>query len=214
MDGIDLSGSALIISTMAEDDAKCNLAALKDEGEIKVEEGVNLLSSIKLSEDLAKLLKVNAIKLRGTCNETFTNMSMNAALDLNIPMGSSVTMKEVVFGLRLGTVNPIELSLGGRIEAQVGKDLLGFNASFSFAPVDQKDQVEFFMAALRKENGAMMNGKLGPDGKSDLPEWTNPFGIPGVGLRKIGGNAGIDFKKSHPHQLTRFNRCSKIRYGI
>lgn len=194
MDGIDLSGSALIISTMAEDDAKCNLAALKDEGEIKVEEGVNLLSSIKLSEDLAKLLKVNAIKLRGTCNETFTNMSMNAALDLNIPMGSSVTMKEVVFGLRLGTVNPIELSLGGRIEAQVGKDLLGFNASFAFAPVDQKIKGEFFMAALKKESGAMMNGKLGPDGKSDLPEWTNPFGIPGVGLRKIGVNAGIDFK--------------------
>lgn len=194
MDGIDLSGSALIISTMAEEDAKCNLAALKDEGEIKVEEGVNLLSSIKLSEDLAKLLKVNAIKLRGTCNETFTNMSMNAALDLNIPMGSSITMKEVVFGLRLGTVNPIELSLGGRIEAQVGKDLLGFNASFAFAPVDQKINGEFFMAALRKENGAMQSGKLGPDGKSDLPEWTNPFGIPGVGLRKIGVSAGIDFK--------------------
>jgi hypothetical protein len=194
MDGIDLSGTALIISTLADEDAKCNLSALKDEGDIKVEEGVNIFSSIKLSDDLAKLLKVNAVKLKGTCNETFTNMSMQAALDLSIPMGQSITMKEVVFGMRLGTVNPIELTIGGKIEAKVGNDLLGFNASFGFAPIDQKISGEFFMAALQKQGSGMVTGKKGADGKSDLPEWTNPFGIPGVGLRKLGVSAGLDFK--------------------
>ena len=190
MDGIELSGTALIISTLADDDAKSNLSALKDEGDIKVEQGVNLFSSIKLSNDLAKLLKVNAIKLRGTCNETFTNMSMNASLDLNIPMGSSITMKEVVFGMRLGTVNPIELTIGGKIEAQIGNDLVGFNASFGFAPVDQKISGEFFMNALKKQNAALVTAKS----KDELPEWTNPFGIPGVGLRRLGVSAGLDFK--------------------
>ncbi|MBK6383964.1 MAG: hypothetical protein IPF69_10970 [Chitinophagaceae bacterium] len=194
MDGIDLSGTALIISTLADEDAKCNLSALKDEGDIKVEEGVNIFSSIKMSDDLAKLLKVNAIKLKGTVNETFTNMSMQAALDLNIPMGDNITMKEVVFGTRLGTINPIEFSIGGKIEAKIGEDLVGFNASFAFAPIDQKISGEFFMAALQKKNASMVAGNLGPDGKSDLPEWTNPFGIPGVGLRKLGVNAGLDFK--------------------
>ena len=194
MDAIELSGTALIISTLADEDATSNLSALKEEGEIKIEQGVNLFSSIKLSEDLAKLLKVNAIKLKGTCNETFTNMSMNAALDLSIPMGSSITMKEVVFGMRLGTVNPIELTIGGKIEATIGSDLVGFNASFGFAPVDQKIKGEFFLAALKKGNSALLTGKPGPDGKSDLPEWTNPFGIPGVGLRKLGVSAGLDFK--------------------
>ena len=150
MDGIELSGTALIISTLADDDATSNLSALKDEGDIKVEQGVNLFSSFKLSADLAKLLKVNAIKLKGTCNESFTNMSMNAALDLSIPMGSSITMKEVVFGMRLGTVNPIELTIGGKIEAKIGADLVGFNASFGFAPIDQKIKGEFFMNALKK----------------------------------------------------------------
>jgi hypothetical protein len=194
MDAITLSGTALIISTLADEDAKCNLSALADEGEIKVEEGVNIFSSIKLSDDLAKLLKVNQVKLKGTVNETFTNMSMQAALDLSIPMGQNITMKEVVFGTRLGTVNPIEFSIGGKIEAKIGEDLVGFNASFSFAPIDQKISGEFFMAALKKGNGAMLTGKLGPDKKSDLPEWTNPFGIPGVGLRKLGVSAGLDFK--------------------
>ena len=194
MDAIELSGTALIISTLADDDAKSNLSALKNEGDIKVEQGVNIFSTIKMSDDLAKLLKVNAIKLKGTCNETFTNMSMQAALDLNIPMGQSITMKEVVFGMRLGTVNPIELTIGGKIEAKVGNDLLGFNASFGFAPIDQKISGEFFMAALKKGNDAMLTGKKGVDGKSDLPEWTNPFGIPGVGLRKLGVSAGLDFK--------------------
>lgn len=194
MDAIDLSGTALIISTLAEDDAKCNLSALKDEGEIKVEEGVNIFSTVKLNADLSKLLKVNAIKLKGTVNETFTNMSMNASLDLSIPMGQNITMKEVVFGTRLGTINPIEFSIGGKIEAKIGEDLVGFNASFAFAPIDQKISGEFFMAALQKKNASMQTGKLGTDGKSDLPEWTNPFGIPGVGLRKLGVSAGLDFK--------------------
>lgn len=47
MDGIDLSGTALIISTLADEDAKCNLSALKDEGDIKVEEGVNIFLLLK-----------------------------------------------------------------------------------------------------------------------------------------------------------------------
>ncbi|MEO7983592.1 MAG: hypothetical protein ABI688_05895, partial [Bacteroidota bacterium] len=66
--------------------------------------------------------------------------------------------------------------------------------SFGFAPIDQKISGEFFMAALQKKNAAMVIGKKGADGKSDLPEWTNPFGIPGVGLRKLGVSAGLDFK--------------------
>ena len=190
MDGIELSGTALIISTLADDDATSNLSALKDEGDIKVEQGVNLFSSFKLSADLAKLLKVNAIKLKGTCNESFTNMSMNAALDLSIPMGSSITMKEVVFGMRLGTVNPIELTIGGKIEAKIGADLVGFNASFGFAPIDQKIKGEFFMNALKKQNATLVTAKT----KDELPEWTNPFGMPGVGLRRMGVSAGLDFK--------------------
>jgi len=194
MDAIELSGTALIISTLADDDAKCNLTALKDEGEIKVEQGVNIFSTVKMNADLAKLLKVNALKLKGTVNETFTNMSMNASLDLSIPMGQYIVMKEVVFGTRLGTINPIEFSIGGKIEARIGQDLVGFNASFAFAPIDQKISGEFFMAALQKKGAAFATGKLGADGKSDLPEWTNPFGVPGVGLRKLGVSAGIDFK--------------------
>lgn len=190
MDGIDLSGTALIISTLADEDATSHLPALKDEGDLKLQEGVNLFSSIKLSDDLARLLKVNAIKLKGACNESFTNMNMQAALDLSIPMGDAITMKEVVFGMRLGTVNPIELSLGGKIEAKIGNDLVGFNASFAFAPVDQKISGEFFMSALKKQNAALVTAKT----KEDLPEWTNPFGIPGVGLRRLGVSAGIDFK--------------------
>lgn len=103
-----------------------------------------------MSDDLAKLLKVNAIKLKGTVNETFTNMSMQAALDLNIPMGDNITMKEVVFGTRLGTINPIEFSIGGKIEAKIGEDLVGFNASFAFAPIDQKISGEFFYGGFAK----------------------------------------------------------------
>lgn len=194
MDGIGLSGTAIIISTMADEDAETHLTALKDEAALKVEQGVNIFSTIRFSDDLAKLLKVNQLKLKGTCNESFTNMSIAAALDLSIPMGQNITMKEVVFGARLGTVNPIEFNIGGKIEAKIGEDLVGFNASFAFAPIDQKISGEFFMAALQKKNSAMLTGKLGADGKSDLPEWTNPFGIPGVGLRKLGVSAGIDFK--------------------
>ncbi len=194
MDAIELSGTALIISTLADEDAKCNLTALKDEGEIKVEQGVNIFSTVKMNADLAKLLKVNAIKLKGTVNETFTNMSMSASLNMNIPMGQNIKMTEVVFGTRLGTINPIEFSIGGKIEATIGQDVVGFNASFAFAPIDQKISGEFFLAALKKNGGPLSTGKLGADGKSDLPEWTNPFGIPGMGLRKLGVSAGIDFK--------------------
>ncbi|MBL0336901.1 MAG: hypothetical protein IPP73_16720 [Chitinophagaceae bacterium] len=211
LDGIGLTGTALIISTLAEEDATCHLPALQDEGDIRVEEGVNVFSTIRLNADIAKLLKVNQVKLRGTCNETFTNMSMSAALDLNIPMGQNITMKEVVFGTRLGTVNPVEFNIGGKIEAKIGEDLVGFNASFAFAPIDQKISGEFFMEALQKKNNPLVKGKLGPDGKSDLPEWTNPFGIPGVGLRKLGVGAGIDFK--NPILLSSLGFTGAARLG-
>jgi hypothetical protein len=190
LDGIDLSGTALIISTLADPDAKSSLTALKDEGEIKIEEGVNIFSRIKFNDDLAKMLKVNQLKLRGTVNETFTNMSMAASLDLNIPMGDNITMKEVVFGTRIGTVNPIVFSIAGKIEAKIGADLVGFNANFEFSPTDQQLSGEFFLNALKKENAALVTAAS----KEELPEWTNPFGIPGVGLRRLGVSAGIDFK--------------------
>lgn len=42
MDAIELSGTALIISTLADEDATINLSELKEVGEIKIEQGVNL----------------------------------------------------------------------------------------------------------------------------------------------------------------------------
>jgi hypothetical protein len=194
LDAIELSGTALIISTLADPGAKCSLSALKDEGEMKVEAGVNIFSSVKFSSDLQKVLKVSSLKLRGTVNENFTNMSLAAALKLNIPMGDNIKMTDVVFGIRLGTVNPVLFSIGGKIEAKVGDDLVGFNAAMEFSPTDQQIQAMLFMEAMKRRNGVVLKGKLIEGNKSDIPEWTEPFGIPGVGLRRLGVSAGIDFK--------------------
>ena len=185
MDGIGLSGTALVISTLADPDATSSLSALKDEGTIKIQEGVNIFSTITLPEDLSKFLKSPSIKLRGTLNESFTNMSLDATLHLGLKLTQNVSMEYVNFGIRLGTANPVEFTMGGLMEAKIGNDLLGFNANFAFSPISQQISGEFYMAALQKMNSARVTGTLGADGKSNLPEWTNPMGIPGIGLAKI-----------------------------
>ena len=184
MDAISLSGTALLISTMDVKEAKSSLDALKDAGDLEIKEGVNIFSTVQLSEDLGKFFHTPSIKLTGAINETFTDMSLKATLHLGLKLGENVTMQDVNFGVQLGTANPVEFTMAGLMEAKVGEDLLGFNASFAFSPFEQKINGEFYMVALQKMNSTKVTGALGTDGKSDLPEWTNPFGIPGVGLQR------------------------------
>ena len=212
MDAIDLSGTVLIISTLDDEDAKSSLDALKDAGEFKVAKGVNIISSIKFDESISKVLKVNELKLRGAVDETFTELSFDASLNLNIEMAKDVKMKEVLFGVRFGKAQPLVFSIAGLVEAKIGEDLLGFNASFDFSPIEQKISAEFFMAALKQKNGDMLTGNKDADGKSDLPEWTNPFGVPGIGLLKVGVRAGINFK--NPILLSELGFTANARFGL
>lgn len=66
MDGIELSGTALIISTLADDDATSNLSALKDEGDIKM----NKVSTFFLALNLVLIGKIAKSK----CYKTKRNL--------------------------------------------------------------------------------------------------------------------------------------------
>ena len=100
-------------------------------------------------------------------------------------------MKEVVFGARFGNSESNRINIGGKIEVKIGEDLVAL--MLRLCPHWIKDQWWILYGSTAKRTVPCFTGKLGADGKLDLPEWTNPFGIPG-GLRKLGVSAGIDFK--------------------
>lgn len=194
LDSLDFSGSAFIMSTGEIASYTSSLSALASQPELRVSKGFNMYSSIAFGEDIADLLKVNQLNLSGWINETFTAISMDAALDLDLQFSEDVKMSEIKFGMRLTPTVPLLFSISGMMEVKMGTDRLGFNAAFEMAPIDQQMRGQFFMQALKRQRGEELFELIDEFGNPVPPEWAEPFGIPGIGLRRLGASAGIDLK--------------------
>ncbi len=194
LDGIELSRTAFIVSTLADDELSTELPGLEDQKGSLVK-GVNMFSTIKFEPDLAKMMKADELNLQGFISENGSSAGMSAALGLNLDFSSSVSLKKVMFSTIVRSSVPvIEFGISGLLEAMVGKDRLSFQAGVKCNPFELKFSGDIFMQALKKENSAEVLATIGADDKSEPPEWTEPFGIPGFGLNKLGGSAGIDVK--------------------
>ncbi|MCP9236299.1 hypothetical protein [Lewinella sp. JB7] len=193
---LDLAGTSFVISALPDKSVDLSLPSLAAMNDLAVAEGVNVIADLKFGDalqDLGNMLSLDGARLTGTLSRNLDHASFSADLGQTLKLNDSGTVElgDINLFTRIGAQTGLELGLGGLLRARIDKDLLGFNANFKVNAMDQSLAGEFFLEALDPGNDAR-RAMLFSDRNDDAsPEWTAPFGIPGVGIRKLGGSAGI-----------------------
>lgn len=141
--------------------------------------GVGLVSKIDLPKDIHDLLKSQAanIELSGSMSDLST-FELKSNINLDSDLGNDVKMERIGLGLRSKTAEK-KFFMDGSISFKVDdKTRLGFKME-----VNGDVTSSTFEAGLDLE---AING----DGNAS--EWKEPFGIPCLGILKIGGTVGLN----------------------
>ncbi|MBB4079429.1 hypothetical protein GGR28_002049 [Lewinella aquimaris] len=193
---LDLGGTSFVVSALPDKSVELALPSLAAMNDLAVAEGVNLIADLKFSEglsDIGDMLNLESARLTGTLSRNLDHGSFTADLDQTLKLNEDGTVElgDINLFTRLGAQTGLEFGLAGLLRAQVDRDLLGFNASFKVNALDQSLAGEFFLEALNPPVAARRATDFLTRNEEAIPEWTEPFGIPGVGIRKLGGSAGI-----------------------
>ncbi len=190
LDDLDMSGSYFIVSDKQTaipikflDEASTSTASFN------VKKGFNLMSSMKLPQEMAEMLKVTDITLSGSISPTFTSISLFAELGLDLSIGENkeVSFDNIGAGLVLNAAGTIELRLEGAGSFKAGEERVSIYGGIIGAASPSGMSLEF-------EAGLAADGKRAERPESCIvpqAEWKEPFGIPGVGIRSLGLGAGI-----------------------
>ncbi|MEZ4943554.1 MAG: HYR domain-containing protein [Saprospiraceae bacterium] len=218
LDGIDLNGTAIIISSVPDTEITSRLPGMENE-EGGLVRGLNMFTSIDFNPKMASFTKINRLRIRGTLEPNVPKVSLDAAVEFDLPFPPDkeieqayVVLKRILFGLDMSSTNPLQFNIGGQLEVRAGQDRLRFQAGFGFRPLALQFEGEFFMEAIEKSNGTVQNATIGSDGKPVPPEWTEPFGIRGLGLRNLGVAAGVDLNL-HLIYLNKLGFLGSARFG-
>jgi ankyrin repeat protein len=163
---IQLNEPVLVVSNMPDND----MTFTGSNGQpnlVKIKEGVNIVSAYTLHPDFKKILKIDKINMVGSGKGT--QFFFEGNVKLNVPFGDGgVKLTDVGIGLE-NTPTP-GLFMNGTLSVPLGNQFLNFTASLNskLAPPQLGGSIQ-----LKTE---------GQDGV-----WKNPFGIPAIGIDKLGG---------------------------
>ena len=193
LDDIDMQGSHFIISnkqTIIEE--KFINSSSTEDAKYNVKKGLNLLSNIALPKDISDVLKVKNVTLVGSMPITFNSINLYGKLDFEgLEIGDGAfSFDELGAGMRLNVTGGVEMR---------------FEGAGSFKTGDKpEDRVQIFggLIAAVSPTGAVLELEAGlaagdrraakPETCLETqPEWANPFGIPGVGIRALGIRGGV-----------------------
>ena len=214
LDGINLSGTALVISDYGGQ-MESSLQALQNrKGPLPpLVVGLNVFTHINLGNELGRFLGQPDLDLYGSLDKSL-NFNMAAALHFaDLKLADDVYFKQVSFGLGFRpSRGKINFNLSGTIEAKIKGDLLSFNAGFDFSPTDVQLRSFFLMEALKKANAQVVYAKHDANMEVEPPEWNEPFGVKGFGLRHLGFSVGVSPKS--PIFLSSLGITADARLGI
>lgn len=213
LDGINLGGTALVISSY-NGDMESSLKSLQTRsGAIHLVNGLNLFTHIRLGSELGQFLGKPELDLSGSLDKSL-NLNLDAALTFdNLKLGGGFSFKEVKFGVGFKpSAAKVNFRLSGRMEAMIKNDLLSFNAGFDFSPTDVQLSAFFLMEAIKKANAQPEFAVRNANNEVEPPEWKDPFGIKGVGLRKLGFSLGVSPKS--PIFLSSLGMTASVRLGV
>ena len=193
LDSMDMQGSHFVISnkqTIIEE--KFINTSSKEDAKYNVKKGLNLLSNIALPKDISDVLKVKNVTLSGSMPITFNSISLYGKLDFEgLEIGDGAfSFDELGAGMRLNATGGIEMRFEGAGSFKTGEK--------------PEDRVQIFggIIAAVSPTGAVVEleaGLAAGDRRAEAPanclspqaEWTEPFGVPGVGIRALGIRGGV-----------------------
>lgn len=141
--------------------------------------GMDINSKLDLPKEISDFFKGKAdnIFVSGHLKD-LNSFGLTAKLKLNADLGSGVKVDDIEVGLKSKTTDKLFL-INGRI---------------SF-PVDSKTRIRFKMGAAGKPTSGTVEANLDLDAINNDPnkaEWTEPFDIPYIGIRNLGGTLGLN----------------------
>jgi len=190
LDNLDFSGSYFIMSSKQ---TRVPVAFFDDTNtsgdQFNVKPGLNLVSSIALPENLSEILKVNSVVLSGNISQDLTRLSLRGDIDFAIEFADGAfSFDYLSAGLVIGT-GDLEMSFMGAGSFQAGDDRVEIFGGFNLDVLSMQVGFEAGLAAGGTRAEAPINCLV------EQPEWTEPFDIPGVGIRRlaIGASVGTTF---------------------
>jgi len=189
MDGLDMSGSYFIVSNKQTQLSNKFLDPTStNDGKYDVKKGLNLVTSIDLPANLQEMLKVKNISLVGSMPPSFNGINIYGKIETNLSLGDgALSFDEIGAGLLL-EAGEVELRLEGAGSFKAGQERVQIYGGLIMSATDQV--VEF-------EAGLSAGGRRALKPESCLTpqaEWSDPFGIPGAGIRSLGIRSGIGAK--------------------
>lgn len=192
LDEMKMEGSHFVISNKQTNiEAKFINPTLND-ATFNVKKGLNLLTNVELPEDISEVLKVKNVTLVGSMPITLNSINLYGKLDFEgLELGDgAISFDELGAGMKLNLTGGVEMR---------------FEGAGSFKTGDKpKDRVQIFggIIAAVSPTGAVVELECGlaagdrraeapADCLAEQPEWTDPFGIPGIGIRALGIRGGI-----------------------
>lgn len=173
---VSFKSPTVVLLSYRDDDYTSTLN--KQVKESKAVKGLNIFSIIDLDKDIRDMFHIQTVELSGSVNSK-KEVELKATSKMNVSLGSDdIKFKE--FSLGMATTPAPQMNVGGQLSVKVSStETLLFDAKLKskLAPVD-------------------LGGSLDMVAKSADGVWKNPFGIPNIGIAKVGGE--ISFSPSSP----------------
>lgn len=209
LDNVSLGNSVILYASKSETiDLEIGRFA-GDKNTISASKGFNVIAQINCSESLEKVLKVKTLELSGMLAPDFSQVGFKAGLKMNLSLGQDVKFKEVEIGFVFGK-SELSIGLRGVIEATIDGDVLEFVGELKGNVLDVDLDGSLYMQALQKANSAKKETIL-VNGVPVQPEWSNPFGMPGIGIVSLGASIGVSPKS--PIGLSSLGFLGELRLG-
>ena len=190
LDAMDFSGSQLILSSKQTQIPISFLDKEDTSGDkYKVLPGLNLVTSVELPENMSELLGVTSVQLVGSIAKSLQKMSLSSDIAFDLELGSDdFTFDALTASLVVGP-GDFEMSFTGAGSFQAGSDRVQLFGGLNLDIISQQVGFEAGLAAGGRRLEAPVNCLV------EQPEWSEPFGIPGVGIRRlaIGASVGTTF---------------------
>ncbi|MFN0031920.1 MAG: ankyrin repeat domain-containing protein [Flavobacteriales bacterium] len=190
LDGMDMDGTSLIITSMAGEIETSLKAFESTGGKVKVVKGINVIANIAMSDEMEKLVKTNSLQLSGSIGSDLKSATIQCALEFADLGSPDVQMKNIAFGFEVGT-GKFDLFLRGNMEITLDGDVISFTTELRGSPIDLDIQGSLYLQALQKAQQAKQEATI-----DNKPYWEQPFGVPHVAIGRLGGSVGVSPKSA------------------
>lgn len=171
LDAVDLSGQKVVLTSEEKDKKESSKIPSLAQMSAAIKKGCNLVAKLDLTKlRLEHLLKAKELVVSSPLGDYLADVVLESAIDVDLPIGSTTKMSNVLFRLQPAP-NNFAIALVGIVNTQVSKDKLIF-----------KGGMDLVMSTQTLNFMSVMEGN-----------WNDPLGAKGLMMSKVGLQLGGSF---------------------